>query len=313
MILTVTPNPAVDKTVYLGKTLEVGGKNRADRWDCVPGGKGINVSRAVKTLGGETMALVIVGGRPGRHVVDMIQQQDGNLCIPAWVGGTTRTITTVLEEPRHRQTAVFEPGPAVTEEEADKVVALAENALQHAGVLTLNGTVPDRVLETLYARLIEKARAADVPVVLDTYGPECEAALPLRPHMFKPNLAEAEALLGRTLDSTRACWDAVDALHARGVPLVVLSLGKDGALVSREGEQFHAVPPETEEVNPVGSGDALVAGFALGIERDLSLEDMARLGIAASAANASCWNIGHFDPATVKDFLPRVRIEPRAD
>ncbi len=96
MILTVTPNPCVDKTVFIAR-LEPGGRFRSPKCTHIPGGKGTNVSRAVKALGGDTGALVIVGGHTGRHVVDMIEQQDGVRCVPVWVAGMTRVITTVLE------------------------------------------------------------------------------------------------------------------------------------------------------------------------------------------------------------------------
>ena len=86
MILTVTPNPCVDKTVFIAR-LEPGGRFRSPKCTHIPGGKGTNVSRAVKALGGDTAALVIVGGHTGRHVVEMIEQQDGVRCVPVWVAG----------------------------------------------------------------------------------------------------------------------------------------------------------------------------------------------------------------------------------
>lgn len=309
MILTFTPNPCVDKTVFIDR-LEPGAKIRSQKYTCIPGGKGTNVSRAVKALGRETEAMVIVGGHTGRHVVDMIEQQDGVTCIPLWVEGMTRTITTVLEEPLHRQTAFFEPGPRVSEAEIDQIVAAFEAAAHRARVVTLNGTTPDAGLRSLYARLIRLAWEAEILPILDTYGAELALALPSRPYMIKPNQAEAEGLVGFPLDNDAARRRALDFFHERGVSLVVISLGREGALVSREGERLRAIPPAVREINAVGSGDALVAAFAIGLEEGWPLEDMARYGVAAGAANAMTWDIGHFGRAEVDRIAADTTVVP---
>jgi len=307
MILTVTPNPCVDKTVFIDE-LRVGSFMRSPRCTCIPGGKGTNVSRAVKNLGRDTRALVIVGGHPGAHVVDMIERQDGVECVPVWVGDQTRTITTVLEEKIHRQTAFFEPGPRVTPDEERKIEETFCAALSGARVVTFNGTVPDPAINGIYARLIRLAADAGAITVLDAHGPELELGVDAAPFMCKPNVAEAEELVGYALDSGKARLDAVDWFHAKGVKLVVLSLGKRGAIVSDGATRLRAVPPEIKEVNPVGSGDALVAGFAIGLMEGMTLEATARLAIAAGAANAMSWDIGHFDQTLVENLSGQVQI-----
>ncbi|MCX5757687.1 MAG: hexose kinase [Candidatus Hydrogenedentes bacterium] len=310
MILSVTPNPCVDKTVYVPE-LKVGTFMRSEKCTCIPGGKGTNVSRAVKALGRATTAMVIVGGHPGAHVVEMIREQDGVACIPVWVKSQTRTITTVLEATVRRQTAFFEPGSRVTSDEAEAMRALFEEAVREARVVTLNGTVPDPAIRTLYRELIAIAKAAGAITILDSHGPEFAIGLEAIPYMVKPNVAEAQELVGFALDSDAARWKAIAQFHARGVEMVVLSLGKDGALVSRGGERLHVIPPVIQEVNPVGSGDALVAGFAIGLSESMPLGDMARLAVAAGAANAMSWDIGHFTRDEVNGLLERVEVRPK--
>lgn len=307
MILTVTPNPCVDKTVFIDE-IKVGTFMRSQKCTCTPGGKGTNVSRAVHALGRATRAMVIVGGHPGAHVVDMIREQDGVDCIPVWVASPTRTITTVLEAPIHRQTAFFEPGSRVTDEEAAALEARFAEAVREATVATFNGTVPDPNIQRLYQRLIPIAKERDVITILDAHGPEFALGLETVPYMVKPNVAETEELLGRSLETDAAKWEAVLSFHDRGVELVVMSLGKDGAFVSRGGERFHVVPPVIKEVNPVGSGDALVAGFAIGLVENQSIEDMARLAVAAGTANALSWDIGHFTHDEVLGIMEQVEI-----
>ena len=279
---------------------------RSQRCTCVPGGKGTNVARAIKTLGHKSKALVLVGGHSGTYVVDMIRNQDAVDCVPVWVASQTRTITTILEEPIHRQTAFFEPGSRVTEDEARILVEAFTMVVLDAKVVTFNGTVCDPSINWLYHVLVAIAKKAGVCTILDAHGPEFMRGLESKPYMVKPNVAEAQELVGFSLDSMEAKWKAVDFFHEKGAELVVLSLGKDGALVSRDGERFHAIPPEIQEVNPVGSGDALVAGFAIGLQEQMSLREMTTLGIAAGAANAMSWDIGHFtreDVEILKDLV----------
>ncbi len=307
MILTLTPNPCVDKTVFIDD-LKVGSFMRSQRCTCIAGGKGVNVSRATHALGRATKAMVIVGGHPGAHVVEMIQH-DGIECVPARVASQTRTITTVLEEPIHRQTAFFEPGSRVTPKEAEGVIATFRAAVEGARVVAFCGTVPDPAIKTLYRALIPIAKKAGATTILDSHGPEFALGLEAVPYMVKPNVAETEELVGYRLDTDDAKWKAISELHQRGIELVALSLGKDGALVSRGKERVHVIPPSIQEVNPVGSGDALVAGFAIGFTENLPLETMAILGCAAGTANAMSWDIGHFTQAEVDALVPQIRVE----
>ncbi len=306
MILTVTPNPCVDKTVFIDE-LRVGTFMRAPRYTCIAGGKGVNVARAANILGGEALALVVVGGRTGQHVVDMITA-DGIECLPVFVDSPTRTITTVLEEPAHRQTAFFEPGSRITKSEFGAIVSAFSIAVSEASVVVLSGTVSDRSIAHLYAELIPLARRACVRVLLDSHGPEFAAGIAAKPDLIKPNVAETEELLATKLTARADQWRAIDRLHERGIETIVLSLGKDGALVSDAHTRLHVVPPTIKEVNPVGSGDALLAGFAVGLERGIPLAEMAKLGVAAGTANAMSWDIGHFTRDQVNAIASQITV-----
>ena len=310
VIVTITPNPCVDKTVFIDR-LHVGEKNRAPRYTCIAGGKGCNVSRAVNAMGGSTLAMPFVGGHTGRHVVEMLTEEDGVRCAPIWVSAMTRTITTILEEPVHRQTAVFEPGPAVTKPEGAAALEQVAAVLSKATVITMNGSAPDRTLDHFYHDVTRMANEAGVKTILDAYGPICEQGLTANPYMVKPNVEEAEQLLGCSINTRADQWAAVDSLRVKGVSLVVLSLGAAGALVACKAGCFHVMPPAIDEVNPVGSGDALVAGFALGLAGDKPIEDTARLGVAMGTANAMSWDIGAFTSEQVNALLPDITITPR--
>lgn len=310
MILTVTPNPCVDKTVFID-LLRPGAKIRSRRYSCIAGGKGCNVSRAVKAMGGQTCALVVVGGPTGQHVVTMLERDDGIPCYPVWVDGMTRTITTVLEEDLHRQTAFFEPGPFVSPSEYAAIIEGFKSAVREAVLVTFNGSAPDSSLDMLYRELLLICRDLNIPVILDAYGPIFANAVREAPYMVKPNLEELEQFVGESLSTRDAQWRALDELRQTGITLVVLSLGSEGALLASESGDFQVQPPTIHEINAVGSGDALVAGFALGLMQEFDVEQTARLGVAMGTANAMTWDIGTFTPQQVYDILPRVKIVPR--
>lgn len=309
MILTVTPNPCVDKTVFIDR-LEPGAFMRSQRCTCIPGGKGNNVARAVKAMGRKAIALTVVGGHPGAHVVEMIEQQDGVPCVPVWVASQTRTITTVLEESIHRQTAFFEPGSKVTPGEYEDLCRIFSSSLDGVDVVSFSGTVSDTSIARLYADLIPLAKERGILTILDTHGPELAQGLEAVPTMVKPNVAELTQFAGFALETLESRLRAIGGLHEIGIDLVVLSLGAEGALVSRGGVRLRAIPPTIDEINPVGSGDSLVAGFAIGLSEGQPLDAMARTACAMGTANAMNWDIGHFTRQQVVALEARVRIEP---
>ena len=219
----------------------------------------------------------------------------------------------MLEESLHRQTAFFEPGPQVSEKEHQRFIDLFRDAVSEASLVTLNGSAPDPGLDGLYRELLGIAAAAGVRIILDAYGPIFAAALEARPYMVKPNVEELEQLVGRSIHTREEQWQTMAWLHDQGIELVVLSLGAEGALVLSGREQFHVQPPEIKEINPVGSGDSLVAGFALGLTTGMDLETTATLGVAMGTANAMSWDIASFTREEVVSLLPRVTVTRRGD
>ncbi len=308
MILTVTPNPCVDKTFFVDR-LVTGRKNYAPKYTCIPGGKGTNVARVVKSLGYETKAMVLVGGHTGAHIVDMIEHQDGIEVIPVWVQSPSRTITTILETEPHIQTPLFEPGSEVTDEEAVKFRDLFRDSLNGVDLVTFSGTVPSPALDDLYARLIKIAKERHILTILDSHGEAFAVGLGAGPFMVKPNVAEAEEVLGETLDSTEKRVAALKRFQEMGTGLAVISNGNEGAMVARDDTVLKCTPPQVDEVNPVGSGDALVAGFAVGLIEGMDLERICRLGVGAGTANATSWDIGHCSSEDIKQYASMVTIE----
>ncbi len=302
MFLTVTPNPCIDKTVFIPE-FKPGDRVRAVKYTQISGGKGNNVARVLVTLGFPAGALLWVGGYTGKQVVQMLRENDKVRCFPVWTDMPTRTITTVLEEKSGRQTAFFEPGPQISRKEYDNFVQTFNNviSIHKIPLIVLSGTVPDPKVFFLYRDLIKIANAKGIKVILDTYGNELSKGIKNKPYMVKPNVEELSRFLQTELKDMKTRIEGIQYLHKKyRTPLVVLSMGKEGALVGFENRFMHIVPPKIKEVNPVGSGDALVAGFAIGLWKGFHIEDTGKLGVTLGTANAMTWDIGKFD---IKDLL----------
>ena len=308
MILTVTPNPCVDKTIFVDH-VELGTIIRAKKATAIAGGKGTNVSRVVKALGRPTKALQIVGGHAGAHIIEMIDVQDGVETVPVWISAPSREIVTVLDTSKRMQTAYMEPGPELTPQEAKRVLDTFDEVVSEASVVTFNGTVPCALLNTLYFDLIERCAELGVKTVLDSHGPAFAEGVKARPGMVKPNIEETQELFGKTISSDNDFHRAIAKYHDLGIGFVVISMGARGAFASLGGRTLKCTPPKIQEVNPVGSGDALVAGFAVGLMEGMDLEEMCRLGVGAGAANATSWDIGHCTREEIERYAEMVRIE----
>ncbi|MGC8739296.1 MAG: 1-phosphofructokinase family hexose kinase [Candidatus Hydrogenedens sp.] len=310
MFLTVTPNPCIDKTVFI-REFKPGDRVRAYKYTQISGGKGNNVARVLVTLGFRAGALLWVGGYTGKQVIKMLCENDRVTCFPVWTEIPTRTITTVLEEKSWRQTAFFEPGPKISIEEYQNFIQKFEEILSshRIPIVVLSGTVPDAEISFLYKDLIKIANDKGTKVILDTYGNEFSEGIKSKPYMVKPNIEELSKFLNSDLKNINSRIEAIQYLHkSHKIPLVVLSMGREGALVFRDNTYFHIVPPKIKEINPVGSGDALVAGFAIGLHKKFSIEDTGRLGVALGTANAMIWDIGKFEIRDLIDIYEELKI-----
>jgi tagatose 6-phosphate kinase len=238
----------------------------------------------------------------------MIRVQDGVETVPVWVSAPSREIVTILDTSNHVQTAYMEPGPELTSEEAARVGRVFENVLNEARVVTFNGTVPCAGLNSLYYDLIKVAASRGIKTVLDSHGPAFAEGIKAQPFMVKPNVEEAERFLGERLGSDKDVLKAIRKYHRLGVEWVVISMGARGAIASLNGHVLKCTPPRIEEVNPVGSGDALVAGFAVGLMEEMDIEGTCRLAVGAGTANATSWEIGRCSRAEMARYAALVKI-----
>ncbi|MET9426757.1 MULTISPECIES: 1-phosphofructokinase [unclassified Streptomyces] len=262
MILTVTPNPSLDRT-YEVPVLERGEVLRATGERTDPGGKGVNVSRAVAAAGYRTVAVVPLGGAPGALVAELLAAQ-GIEVAPVPLKGDTRSNIAVVE-PDGTLTKINAPGPALTPAESEAILAAVGAYASDADCtwVACGGSLPRGLPPEWYADLVTRAHGYGARIALDTSGPSLTAALRGRPDVVKPNAEELAEAVGRPLATVGDAVKAAEELLAGGAGAVLASLGADGQLlVTASGALYgHAAVPAGSVRSDVGAGDASLAGF----------------------------------------------------
>jgi 1-phosphofructokinase len=258
VIVTVTLNPSVDRTVTV-EELRRGEVLRATAARVDPGGKGINVSRALAVNGVKTVAVVALGGPEGAHLATLLERA-GIDVVGVPIAGSIRSNVTVVE-PSGTTTKLNEPGAPLSADECAGILDTAVAVAADAQWLVASGSLPPGAPDTVYADLVRRLAGTATQVAVDTSGPALAAALPAGPALVKPNLEELQECVGRALTCLGDVIDACCSLRARGAHAVLASLGGQGAILVDGAEVLHAYGPSTVPVSSVGAGDAMLAGF----------------------------------------------------
>mgnify|MGYP002508041672 CR=1 FL=1 len=306
MILTVTLNPSVDISYKL-ENFNLDTVNRVQDVTKTAGGKGLNVARVCTQLGEEVAATGFLGGALGQFIREEIVKihiQDEFVAC----SGDTRNCIAILHN--GKQTEVLEGGPTITDEK-DAFLKAFEELVQKVSLITISGSLPKGLSADFYNELIAIANQASVKVLLDTSGASLESALKVKekPYFIKPNEEELAALLNVEITNEAELVGALLNPLFNGVEWIAATLGKDGALV-RHGDVFYRVHiPTVEVVNPVGSGDSVVAGFASGFSKSYMGEDLLTYALAMGVLNAMEEKTGHIDVEKLESIRQGMRVE----
>ena len=281
MIVTVTMNPAIDKTVEIER-LRHGGLNRIQKVEYDAGGKGINVSKTIRELGGKSVAMGFLAGNSGKTIANVLGEK-GIENDFVWVEGETRTNTKVYEKDG-TLTELNEPGPAVTEAAVEKLLEKLEEYAGKDTLFVLSGSIPDGVPKDIYARITRRVHEKGSRVLVDADGELFRMALEARPDMIKPNRVELEELFGLAADACdEELWKAARSLQNQGIETIAVSMGKEGAMFFI-GEYQAKCPALSVKIHStVGAGDAMVAALAYAWEQKNGKEEMVRMCMAVSA------------------------------
>ncbi|MET7359403.1 1-phosphofructokinase family hexose kinase [Streptomyces sp. NPDC005562] len=304
MILTVTLNTALDLT-YRVPALTPHASHRVTEVTERPGGKGLNVARVLAALGHDVTVTGFAGGDTGRLLHERLADGPHLTDALAPVAGATRRTLAVVDAASGDTTQLNEPGPTVTPAEWAAFLDTYEELVHRTGLaaVALCGSLPPGVPVGAYALLVRAARAARVPVLLDTSGEPLRRGVAARPDIVKPNADELAELTG-SHEPDRATRDA----RRRGAHTVVASLGADGLLAVTPDGSWRARPPSRVRGNPTGAGDSAVAGLLSALAEGLPWPDRLARAVALSAATVVAPVAGEFDPATYQDLLPRVAV-----
>jgi tagatose 6-phosphate kinase len=305
VILTVTLNTALDLT-YGVPALVPHTSHRVGDISERPGGKGLNVARVLSALGHETVVTGFAGGATGAVLRELLADLPPRDALVAVAGNTRRTIA-VVDASTGDTTQLNEPGPLVSADEWATFLTTYEKLLAGADAVALCGSLPPGIHVGAYAELVRIARAAEVPVLLDTSGEPLRRGIAARPDLIKPNADELAQLTG-SRDPLRATRDA----RRRGAHGVIASLGAEGMLAVTPDGAWRAAPPDRVAGNPTGAGDSAVAGLLSGLVEGLSWPDRLRRAVALSTATVLAPAAGEFDRAAYEELLPRVGIEEQA-
>ncbi|UYQ62922.1 1-phosphofructokinase family hexose kinase [Streptomyces peucetius] len=301
MILTVTLNAALDIT-YKVAALTPHAVHRVGEVTERPGGKGVNVARVLAALGHESVVTGFAGGPTGAVLREMLAPMAPRDAFVEVAGNTRRTLA-VADDATGDTTQLNEPGPTVTPGEWTAFLSSYDALLRDAEAVALCGSLPPGIHVGAYAELVRRARASDVPVLLDTSGEPLRRGIAARPDLIKPNADELARLTG-SREPLRATRDA----RRRGAHTVVASLGPDGLLAATPHGTWQATPPERMKGNPTGAGDSAVAGLLSGLVAGLSWPERLSRAVALSAATVLAPAAGEFDAAAYEELVPRVTV-----
>lgn len=286
MILTVTLNPALDKTVTL-PGFAVNTVNRVQSARLDPGGKGINVSKTVRALGGQTLVLGVLGGAAGGYIKTALDHM-GLANDMVLTEEATRTNIKIVDPILQTSTDINEAGGSVSQETLTSVWDKLTRAVRPGDTVVFAGKNPPGVADTQLADWVRQLHALDVRICVDTVGEPMRLAIREQPAIIKPNLMELEEIVERPLPTEAAILDAARSLSDQGVGLVAVSLGSDGALFVTQEEVIRGYSPKVPVVSTVGAGDSMMAALAYYQSLGCSLEETARRALAVASASVTC-------------------------
>ena len=233
-------NPAIDKTMEVDM-LKLGGLNQIKKAEADAGGKGINVSKTIRALGGESIATGFLGGNRGKMIQNVLEKYQIRQDF-VWVDGETRTNTKVLEI-SGEVTELNEPGPEITETQVEALLKKLEMYAEEDTLFVLAGSIPGGVSKEIYANIIRMAHAHHAQVLLDADGKLFRNSVKAMPDIMKPNHKELEAYVGIGADlSQEQIKEIAKSLVEKGIPTVAVSMGKEGAIfVNKNGGWYEGV------------------------------------------------------------------------
>lgn len=310
MILTVTLNAALDRTMTV-PNFQIGFRHRATDTIILPGGKGINVSRAVKILGRPVIATGFVGGRKGDQILAGLNSE-GILSDFVRLESESRTYTAVIDSATNVVTEINEHGLEVTKDDFDQLFDKLEYLGRAADTVVLAGSIPRGLDDDCYAKIIQHLRRNDVTIFFYTYGDPLRMGIKTGPDFSFPKLVDAERVIGHEFHDRSDEIQAAKRMREMGSGSVVITSRYGCVALLADGDRhriFIGRIPQVDVISPMGWGDALVAGYCVRMREGDSPEQCLRFGLGCGAANLIRYGAAVFSPADALELAKRVEIE----
>ncbi|KRQ86157.1 Tagatose-6-phosphate kinase [Caloramator mitchellensis] len=306
MIYTVTLNPAFDKTIYLDELIK-GHVNRSVKSIMDIGGKGINVSKVIKSLGGESIALGFIGDENKDKFIKCLNSM-GIKNDLVFVAGETRTNIKIVETKANIYTDINQRGFSITPEDLEELLSKLRSYAREGDIFVLSGSLPAGVDNDVYMNLINILKEKGAIIILDADGEALKNGLAAKPDIVKPNINELR-MIYEFDDDFNSIVSVGREIIKQGVKKVIISMGNKGAFYIIEDEVFYAKPQRVEVKSTVGAGDSMVAAISFGISK--YMEDKEIFKLAVSSATAAIIEEGTKAPSreNVDELMKKVSIE----
>lgn len=308
MLLTVTLNPSVDISYHLDH-FQLNEVNRVTKVKKTAGGKGLNVARVAHLLDTDVLSTGVLGGSLGSFIE---QQLDEDHIRHQFLhtDQEARNCIAILHE--QMQTEILESGPTLTRDDQERFLHHFDTLLKNVTVVTISGSIVKGFNEDVYMQIIEQANQKQIPVILDTSGRSLEVSLMNKnalPYLIKPNVSELSQLLNQTVSNHPGeLKDALQDKLFEGIPWIVVSQGADGAFAKHHDTFYQVSIPKITVENPVGSGDATVAGLAKAIESGKDDATMLKYGMTAGILNAMEAQTGYVDATKFPHYVKLINV-----
>ncbi len=284
-VIAITLNPSIDKTIILEK-LNPYGLNRVVSSRIDPGGKGINVARLLKNFGVDVMVSGLIAGKQGKLLTDYLNKSgiDTNFME---VSGETRTNLKIFDESVNKTTEINETGFFVSNDVLTTFMQKFKSLMKTASITVISGSIPPGVPNDFYAQCISTAKSEGVKTLLDADGEPLAEGLKAVPYAIKPNIHELELLNKCTFSGINEIVNAVKKLIEKGIEIVIVSMGPDGAIVADRNDVYKVDSWDVKVKSAVAAGDSMVGSLAYSILRNDSLFDIAKITTAAGTITAT--------------------------